>query len=322
MRLREGARGGPAGGGAGLRAVHRPQPARAGRVPGGFPARAGAAVPELIADLAGAAVSEGFIHSCLAKAEPLVGDVVELIRTLITASAVAGFDETTLRCGRAGTKKYVQGAFTERYRLFLLGTRSLKSLRDFGILPGFAGVVVSDRYHNYFHARWKHIAGNQACLAHLMRDYQDSAESYPKAIWPVQAQRALRGLIHAWHAAREQGLDARFPRRAGPLVHEFRHAVLAGCSSVPRVPGPKSSTKQRPGRDLLEFCRDRRSDVLLFAEDTSIWPTNNISVMRSPVRVHAARVSRPWRVRRRMCLTGLGFPLGASVEVGAGFQVC
>jgi hypothetical protein len=32
-----------------------------------------------------------------------------------------------------------------------------------------------------------------------------------------------------------------------------------------------------PGRELLEFCRDRRSDVLLFAEDTSIWPTNNIS---------------------------------------------
>ena len=47
--------------------------------------------------------------------------------------------------------------------------------------------------------------------------------------------------------------------------------------SVPRVPGPKNSTKQRPGRELLEFCRDRRSDVLLFAEDTSIWPTNNIS---------------------------------------------
>ena len=46
---------------------------------------------------------------------------------------------------------------------------------------------------------------------------------------------------------------------------------------MPRVPGPKNSTKQKPGRELLEFCRDRRSDVLLFTEDTSIWPTNNIS---------------------------------------------
>ena len=64
---------------------------------------------------------------------------------------------------------------------------------------------------------------------------------------------------------------------ADPLAHEFRHAVLAGLASVPRVPGPKNSTKQRPGRELLEFCRDRRDDVLRFTADTSVWPTNNIS---------------------------------------------
>ena len=134
-----------------------------------------------------------------------------------------------------------------------------------------------------FHPRWEHIAGNQACLSHLLRDYEDCAESYPGAIWPVQAQRALRGLIQAWHAAREQGLDAIPADARKPLEHEFRHAVLAGLASVPRVPGPKNSTKQKPGRELLEFCRDRRSDVLLFTEDTSVWPTNNISEVRHEV---------------------------------------
>ena len=128
-----------------------------------------------------------------------------------------------------------------------------------------------------FHPRWEHIAGNQACLSHILRDLEDCAESYPGAVWPVQAQRALRGLIHAWRAAREQGLDAIPAGVREPLEHEFRHAVLAGLASVPRVPGPKNSTRQQPGRELLEFCRDRRSDVLLFTEDTSVWPTNNIS---------------------------------------------
>jgi transposase len=232
---------------------------------------------QLIADVTGAAVSAGFIHSCLRQAAGLAAGVVRLIRALITAAAVAGFDETTLRSGPAGEKKYVHGAFTEEYSAFWLGARSLDSMQDAGILPGFAGVVVSDRYQNYFHPRWEHIAGNQACAAHILRDYQDCAEAYPDAIWPVQAQRALRGLIHAWHAAREQGLEAIPAGARKPLEHEFRHAVLAGLASVPRVPGPKNSTKQRPGRELLEFCRDRRSDVLLFAEDTSIWPTNNIS---------------------------------------------
>ena len=232
---------------------------------------------QLIADVTGALVSDGFIHSCLAKAASLAADVVRLIRALITAAAVAGFDETTLRSGPAGDKKYVHGAFTERYSAFWLGTRSLDSMQDAGILPDFAGIVVSDRYQNYFHPRWEHIAGNQACLAHILRDYQDCAESYPGAVWPVQAQRALRGMIRAWHAALEQGLPAIPADALTPLEHEFRHAVLAGLASVPRVPGPKNSTKQHAGRELLEFCRDRRDDVLRFTKDTSIWPTNNIS---------------------------------------------
>jgi transposase len=39
----------------------------------------------------------------------------------------------------------------------------------------------------------------------------------------------------------------------------------------------KLSTAQHPGRDLLEFCRNRQGDVLRSAHDTRIWPTNNIS---------------------------------------------
>ena len=124
-------------------------------------------------------VSAGFVHSCLARAACVVADVVRLIKTLITAAHVAGFDETTLRCGPAGGRKYVLAAVTERYSLFFLGARTLESFRDFGILPAFAGVVVSDRYANYFHKGWEHIAGNQACLAHLIRDFQDAAEVLP-----------------------------------------------------------------------------------------------------------------------------------------------
>lgn len=180
---------------------------------------------------------------------------MKLIRTLITAAAVAGFEETTLRCGPAGTKKYVHGAFTELYSAFHLGTRSLESMREFGILPGFAGIVVSDRYQNYFHPGWKHLAGNQPCLAHIIRDYQDAAESWPGAIWPVQAQRALRGLIKAWHAARDAGLASIPAEVKDPLIREFRHAVLAGLSDIPRIPGPKNNTARHSSRDLLEFWR-------------------------------------------------------------------
>ena len=130
--------------------------------------------------------------------------MAKLIRTLITAAQVVGMDETTLRAGPAGEKKCVLGAFTERYSALFLGERTLASFREFWILPAFAGVVVSDRYQNYFHDGWEHLAGHQACCSHLIRDFEYAAQCWPGAIWPGQAQRALRGLIRAWHAARGQ----------------------------------------------------------------------------------------------------------------------
>ncbi len=113
-------------------------------------------------------------------------------------------------------------------------------MQDADILPDFAGIVVSDRYQNYFSSRWEHVAGNQACLSHLLRDYEDCAETYPGAVWSVQAQRALRGMIRAWHAAVEQGLPAIPADVLKPLAHEFRHAVLADLASVPRSPARRT----------------------------------------------------------------------------------
>lgn len=232
---------------------------------------------QLLSDVTGAEVSAGFVHSCLRAASRLASGTVSGIRRLIAAAPVAGFDETTLRAGPAGVKKYVHGAFTGEYSAFWLGARSLDSMEDAGILPDFAGIAVTDRYQNYWNPRWEHILGHQACLAHLLRDFEDCAETYPDAVWPVQAQRALRGMIRAWHQAVDQGLPAVPADVLKPLDHEFRHAVLAGLASVPRVPGPKNQVKQRPGRELLEFCRDRRDDVLRFTTDTNVWPTNNLS---------------------------------------------
>lgn len=59
----------------------------------------------LIADMTGAEVSAGFVHTCLARAAEVVAEVIKLIKTLITAAYVAGFDETTLRCGPPGPKR-------------------------------------------------------------------------------------------------------------------------------------------------------------------------------------------------------------------------
>jgi transposase len=231
----------------------------------------------LIADVTGAAPSTGFVHGMLARSAAAVAEVVTAIKALITMAHVVGFDETTLRCGPAGRKRHILSASTEDYTVFHLGGRDLGSFTEFGILPTFTGIAVHDRYQNYYHPKWAHLGGHQACTAHLLRDFTDAAEAHPHALWPQQAQGALRGLIHAWNQARDSGLPQIPPADGDPLITSFRHAVRVGLSEVRPIPGPRNRTAQLPGRDLLEFCRDREPDVLRFCSDTQVWPTNNIS---------------------------------------------
>lgn len=229
----------------------------------------------LIADLTGARPSTGFVHGILRRCAHALGEVMTLVKTLVTGAMVAGFDETTLRCGPAGRKKYVLSASTELCTLFFLGGRDLGSFTKFGVLPGFTGVAVHDRYSVYDNRAFAGVGGHQICCAHILRDLQDAAEVYPGQHWPEQASRALRALIVGWHQALDGG-QARVPADVtGPLVSQFRHAVRVGLSQVPSVPG--ANAKQLPGRSLLECLRDRQDDLFRFCSDTRVWPTNNIS---------------------------------------------
>ena len=233
---------------------------------------------QLVADVTGAKPSTGFVHGLLATAATAVGDVVALVRTLVTAAFVVGFDETTLRVGPAGTKKYVLSASTDAHTLYWLGGRDKTSFTDFGVLPAVTGIAVHDRYALYDHPDLaKNLAGHQICTAHLLRDLTDAAEANPTHQWPAQADRALRGLIRAARTARDRGQPAVPTQIADPLTAEFRHAVRFGLSQIRRTPGPAATTKQPPGRLLLECLRDRQADVLRFVTDTRVPPTNNQS---------------------------------------------
>src|SRR5664279_3989474 len=75
----------------------------------------------LIADLTGARPSTGFVHGILRRCAHALGEVMTLVKTLVTRATVAGFDETTLRCGQAGRKNYVLSASTELCTLFFGG---------------------------------------------------------------------------------------------------------------------------------------------------------------------------------------------------------
>lgn len=227
----------------------------------------------LIADVTGAGPSVGFTHSMLARFAAGVDDVVTLIKTLITMAAVAHFDETTLRTGPAGQKRYVLSAGTPEFTAYHLGRRHIDSFTEFGVLPAFTGVAVHDRYAVYDHVRFP-VGAHQLCVAHLLRDLEDAAQTYPAAHWPDQAARALRALIGSHHHARDTGLAAVPTDIADPHIGEFRAAVRVGLAQLRPPTGHHAGP---PGRRLLEDLRDREADVLRFLSDTRIEPTNNLA---------------------------------------------
>ena len=115
-------------------------------------------------------------------------------------------------------------------------------------------------------------ATHQLCCAHILRDLEDAAQTYPDAHWPTQIQDALRELIHYANLARESGHQAIPAHVTDRLISLFRHGVRVGLSQVRRVPGPKSRTKQPIGRVLLEVLGDREDDVLRFVGDLRVPP--------------------------------------------------
>jgi hypothetical protein len=145
--------------------------------------------------------------------------------------------------------------------------------------------VVHDRYQNY--DSFDGIS-HQLCAAHLLRDLEDAAQSYPDAIWPGQIAGALRALIHEANQARAQGLDAGPGDRTGEHIMLLRRGVAVGLSDVRRAPG--ANIKQPPARVLLECLRDRQDDMLRFLTDTAILPTNS----------QAGRDARPAKIQQKI----------------------
>jgi hypothetical protein len=208
----------------------------------------------LLESLTGTAPSAGFVHGMLARAAGLLDVADKRIRALLTLAQVVCADETPLRVGPAGSKKYLLVSCTERYTHYLLGGRDLATFKALAIADLAAGsVIVHDRYQNYDSAPFAHLL-HQLCTAHLVRDLETAVELYPDEHWPVQIRDALRGLIHQANTARAAGADQIHPTVKDELVARFRQGVLVGLKTT-------ESHGNRPGerktRLLLEELHDR-----------------------------------------------------------------
>jgi transposase len=230
---------------------------------------------QLIAALAGAAPSAGFVHGMLARAAAAVSTANALIRCLVIGSAAVCCDETPIRAGPgpAWRKRHLLVAATPLLTYYALADRTAAAFAGF-VLPDLAGVAVHDRYGVYDHPRLGTLT-HQLCCAHLLRDLEDAAQTYPAASWPAQITTALQGLIHAANTARGQQLAAVPAATAQPLITSYRDGVAAGLADLATLPRGRRKNYRQPCQRLLEDLRDREHDVLRFTTDLRIPPTSN-----------------------------------------------
>ena len=122
---------------------------------------------------------------------------------------------------RRASKKYLQVACTSLLTYYFLGGRDLPSFRDFIYSDLHGTVVVHDRYVNY--DPFDGVV-HQLCTAHLLRDLEDAAQSYPDAHWPGQIAR---------DTARPHPPGEHRPRpRPGRRPRRTRSASTCGCSAT------------------------------------------------------------------------------------------
>ena len=234
---------------------------------------------QMLTALTGAQPSVGFVHGLLARAARMLAAAHQRIRALITAVRVLVMDETPLRVGsktpRPGRKKadkYLLIACSRWYTHFLVGDRDLATFKASVLADVAAGtVVVHDRYTVYDHATFAQIS-HQLCTAHLLRDLESAAQTYPEAIWPVQIADALRELIHAANLTRAASADQIDPDTAHRLRMLIRHAVMTGLAATTSHGTRRGEAKARA---LLEVFDTRPGDILRFAGDLSVPPTSN-----------------------------------------------
>lgn len=245
----------------------------------------------LLCQLAGIAVSAGWMAGIRGKAAALIGasGFTERARELLRAGPAVHADETPARA--AGGMRYVHLACTQYLTLMHTGDRSAGTIDAGGVLPGYAGVIVRDGYAGYGHLT---DALHAWCGAHLLRDLKDLYDfEAGRQDW---AQEMAALLIEARDAARDARLSGRpalDPEILGSLLARYRVIAADGLAANLYRRTATAKDARRIARRFLNF----EDMILRFATrpDLDIFTNNEAERTIRPVKVQQRSSGGCWR---------------------------
>jgi len=228
---------------------------------------------ELLSGALGAPVSTGWLAGLSAEAAEGLDGFLGDLRERLIASPVLHVDETGERiCGK---RWWIHVASTDLLTLlYSHDKRGSLATEDMGVLPGYSGVLVHDRWSSY----WNYACTHALCGAHLCRDLTAVAEIASQASWAG----AMLGLLMKANASTDkaagQGKKSLSPQQRGRIAAAYDKIVedAIAANPDPLLRGRMKRTKlEAEGFNLAVAFRDHKAEILRFCDDLRIPLTNN-----------------------------------------------
>ena len=236
---------------------------------------------QVLEDLFGQPISSGTLANWSAKAFHTLESTDKQTAVALTNDlGSVHFDETGVRS--EGKNWWLHCASNTRLTHYEIHTkRGGIAIDEIGILPGFRGTAIHDRWEPYF--GYEHCR-HGLCGAHLIRDLRFVWEAEGEK-WAKNMRRLFFKMNDNVKAAKIKGQNrlnsptikywqARYRKllNTGFALH-FKLNRRAGKLAKPNARGRK---KQRSGKNLLDALNKHEESVLLFLKDFTVPFTNNL----------------------------------------------
>jgi transposase len=222
-------------------------------------------IEQLMGDLWGCSFNQSTALTANASMYRALEPVEEQIKTSISASEVAHFDETGMRVHKSLHWFHVASTSWFTY-LFIHKKRGREALdSDESLLKDFQNRAVHDCWESYFgFEQCQHAL----CGAHLLRELTNLMENGSK--WAAKMHRFILDLYRNSQKATVIVADRQTWER------EFKHICqLADAEEPPPVQGKRGKPKKTKGRNLLDRLLEHQDGWLAFAFVQGVAFSNN-----------------------------------------------
>jgi transposase len=248
---------------------------------------------EALADLVGMEVSTGWVSGLLPKAKGLLEHFLVDLRYRLMASPVMANDETG---AKIDTERFwFHAAATESLTLITCHKRRGRiGMEAAGVLPGYGGVSVHDRYALY----WPFSCEHAACHAHLLRDLAAVADRASQVPWAEAMATLLLDAKDEADRARAAGKTSLSKRRLKAISAAYDDIVTRAIRANPDpwlLSREERTKAEKESWNLALALKELKAEILLYCKNLAVWFTSNI-VERGfrMIKIHA-RISGGFR---------------------------